>query len=205
MKYSTKKGGFLAVLCGLLIVSCASTKLTSKFADENRRGKPVSDVLVIAVIDKEALRRTFEGKFVTQLRAAGVQADSSADVISIPPSRELEKDLIVKAVERSGNDSVMIIRLIAVEEKEVYTPPSRPSYGYYGDYRHFYSYAQEPGHYRTNTRVRLETNLYDATSERLIWSGESETLNPDSNKQIIDEVIKLVISDLKKNGLLPTK
>ncbi|MBW1896299.1 MAG: hypothetical protein JRI47_04510 [Deltaproteobacteria bacterium] len=113
--------------------------------------------------------------------------------------------MILKAVEEYKNDSVMIIRLIGVEQKEVYTPPPRPSWGYYGDYRHFHAYAHEPGHSRTHTLIRLATNLYDATTERLMWSGESESVDPSSDKQIIDEVIKLIVSDLQKKGFLPGK
>ena len=206
MKQRTLKGLVLAVFSGFLIVSCASsTKMTNTFVDTGFQGKPVSDVLVIAVTDRDALRRSFEGKFVAQLKAAGIEAVSSANVIAIPPSRELEKDMILKAVEEYKNDAVMITRLIGVEEREVYTPPARPSYGYYGDYRHFHAYAHEPGHYRTHTLIRLATNLYDVKTERLMWSGESESLNPDSDKQLIDQVIKLIVSDLLKKGLLPGK
>jgi hypothetical protein len=198
------KGLILAVFCGFLIVSCASSsKLTNTFVDTGFQGQPVSDVLVIAVTDRDALRRSFEGKFVAQLKAAGIEAVSSANAIPIPPSRELEKEMILKAVEDHKNDAVMITRLIGVEEKEVYTRPSRPSWGYYGDYRHFHAYAHEPGHSRTNTLIRLATNLYDVKTERLMWSGESETLNPNSNKELIDQVIRLVVSDLQKKGLLP--
>ncbi len=53
--------------------------------------------------------------------------------------------------------------------------------------------------------VRLATNLYDVKTEKLIWSGKSETLRPDSVNQIIDDVIKVVIKDLQKNKLLPLK
>jgi hypothetical protein len=46
--------------------------------------------------------------------------------------------------------------------------------------------------------VRLVTNLYDVKTEKLIWSGQSETLD-------IDDMIKVVIKDLQKNNLLPQK
>jgi len=51
----------------------------------------------------------------------------------------------------------------------------------------------------------LATNLYDVKTEKLIWSGKSETLNADSTKQMIDDVIEVVIKDLQKNNLLPQK
>jgi len=47
--------------------------------------------------------------------------------------------------------------------------------------------------------------LFPIKTEKLIWSGESETLRPNSIKQTIDDVIKVVIKELQKNKLLPPK
>jgi len=51
----------------------------------------------------------------------------------------------------------------------------------------------------------LETNLYDVKTEKLIWSGQSETFSRDSKDQIIKDVIKAVINDLQKNKLIAPK
>lgn len=61
------------------------------------------------------------------------------------------------------------------------------------------------GAYRTHTFVNLETNLYDAKTEKLIWSGKSETWNPESDAKLLDEVIKAVIKDLKRKGVIKAK
>ncbi len=192
---------------GVLIIACAGTKLTNTQVDESRRGKPVSNILVIGVTykEKEKVRRSFEDRFVTQLRAAGVEAISSGDAISIPADLMLEKDEILKAVHKFNNDAVIITHVVGKESKEVYTPPARSYRGYYGHYGRAYGYAHTTGYSSTNTFYRLATNLYDVKTEKLIWSGKSETLNPDSTKQMIDDVIKVVIKDLQKNNLLPQK
>jgi hypothetical protein len=193
------------VFSGVFFIACAGTKLTHTWMDEAYQGKPVSNILVIAVTYKEDNRKSFENKFVAQLKAAGVKAVSSSNVIPIPADLELKKDDVLKVVKKFKNDAVIITHLIGVEEKESYTPPVRDQGGYYGYYGWVYGYTHEPGYYRTHTLVRLTTNLYDVKTEKLIWSGKSESLDPDSTNQIIDDVIEVLIKDLQKNKLLPTK
>lgn len=193
------------VFSGVFIIACAGTKLTHTWVDETYHGKPVSNILVIAVTHKEDNRQSFEDKFVAQLKVSGAEAVSSSSVIPIPADLELKKEEILKVVKKLKNDAVIITHLVGVEEKESYTPPERDKGGYYGHYGWAYGYTHEPGFYRTHTIVRLATHLYDVKTEKLIWSGESESLDPGSTNQIIDDVIEVLIKDLQKNNLLPTK
>ena len=201
---AVKWSGF-TVFSIFLIVACASTELKQTSMDEAYRGKLLSNILVIAITDKKDARRSFENKFVVLLKATGIDAVSSGDGIPIPADQKLEKDAILKAVEKFGNDAVIITHLVGVEKTEVYNPAPRSYTGYYGYYDNVYGNVHGRGYYSTTTIVRLETNLYDAKTEKLIWSGQSKTWNPDTDRQVNDEVIKEVIQDLQKNKLLPAK
>ena len=195
-----------AMFSGVLIAGCAGgTKLTHTSMDESYGGKSVSNILVIGVTykDKEQVRRSFEDRFVAQLKAAGVEAIPSGDAISIPGDLMLKKDTILKAVNKFNNDAVIITHLIGKEEKEVYSRSNRGPSGYYSYYGWAYGHSLSPDYFSANTTVRLATNLYDVKTEKRIWSGESETLKAGSADQVIDGVIKLVIDDLQIKGLLP--
>lgn len=205
MRHVTIKWFVCAMFSSILMIACAGTKLTHTWVDEARRGKPVSNILVIGVTykEKEEVRRSFEDRFVSQLKAAGIQSISSGDAISIPTDLQLKKEEILKAVQEFNNDAVIITHLIGKEEKDVYTRSDRRPRSYYSYYGWAYDYAHSPGYSSTKTTVRLATNLYDVKTEKLIWSGKSETLAPDSVNQVIDDVINVVIKDLQKNNLLP--
>ncbi len=188
-----------------LIVSCAGTKLTHKQANEAYKGKPVSNILVIAITGNEHNRRSFEREFVAQLESAGVEAISSEDAIPMPPDLELKKETILNAVNQFKNDAVIITHLIDKEEKEVNTRGGQAVGGYYGFYHRRYSYARDPSYSSTSKTLRLETNLYDVKTEKLIWSGQSKTWSRDSKNQIINDVIKVVINDLQNNKMISPK
>ena len=200
--YNFLKLSVLMFVLGVLTSSCASTKLTNTWIDEAYKGKTFSDFLVIAVTEKEGVRRSFEGKFVEYLKETGVDAISSADAITIVEDKKLEKEEILKAVQRYQNDAVIITHLLGEKKEQVYTPPT-VGYGYYGYYNHVYGYVHSPGYYTTHTYVLLETNLYDVGTEKLVWSGRSETWDSGSAKKMINEVIRTVTKEIQKNDLLP--
>jgi len=190
-----------------LIISCAGTEteLTQNQVNEAYKGKPVSNILVIGITGNEDSRRSFEQKFVAQLKSAGVEAISSEDAIPMPPDLKLTKEMILNAVNQFKNDAVIITHLIDKQEKEAITRGGQAYTGYYGFYHSGFSYSHDPGYSSTSKTARLETNLYDVKTEQLIWSGQSKTWSKDSKYQIINDVIKVVIDDLQKNKLISPK
>ena len=97
--------------------------------------------------------------------------------------------------------------LVDVEKHNVSKPASDDFGGFYGYYNYAYDYVHAPGLYSTHTHkfVRLETNLYHIEIDKFMWSGraESRIWHPKSEKRIIDDMIKVVIKDLKRNKLIP--
>ena len=181
-----------------LIISCAGTDVTQKQVDDAYKEKPVSDILVIAITGNEHNRRSFEKKFVAHLKSVGVDAVASEESIPMPPDLDLKKETILDAVNQYENDAVIITQLTGKEARDVYNRGGVTRMGYF-------SYSRNPGYSSTSTTVRLETNLYDAKTGKLIWSGMSKTLSKDSTDQIMNDVIKAVITKLKQNKLIVPK
>jgi len=181
-----------------LIIACAGTEVTEKQVDDTYKGKPVSDILVIAVTGNEHNRRSYEKKFVAHLKSAGVDAIASEGVMPMPADLKLKTEPILDAVNQYENDAVIITQLIGKESKNIRTRGPATRMG-------FFYYSLDPGYSSTSTTVRLETNLYDAKNGKLIWSGKSKTLSSDETDQIMNEVIKAVINDLKSNKLIAPK
>lgn len=197
-----------ALFASLFFFSCATTKITESWKDDGYRGAPFSDLFVIGVAKKENTRRSFENMFVEKLQAAGVQAVSSSSVME--SNQKIEKAAILAAIEKLDIDAVLITRLVSLKEKEIRSPstsdqgrPDDYQGRYYTDYSTAYGFTHQPAQYTTSVRVGLETKLYDARTEKLIWSATSKTANPKSKIKLFDAVIEALVRDLKKNKLLP--
>lgn len=165
-------------------------------------------LLVIGVGENDGARRLFEDTFAKRLAEQGTSAQASWGLL--PQSTQLPEAQIRSAIEGGNFDGVLISRLLSVDQNEEYVPPSTHSvptsyygYGYYGYYGASYAVVHEPGYFKTNTVFRLETNLYSVANSDLVWSGQSETLNPESLTDVIDSMTAAVAKKLKAEKLLP--
>ncbi len=189
-------GFFFSIM--FLMVSCAGTDLTEGQVNDTYKGKPVSDILVIAVTGNEHNRRSYERKFVAQLTSVGVDAVASEKSIPMPGDLKLKTETIFNAVDQYKNDAVIITQLVGKDTKDIYQRGGVTRRGYFG-------YTRNPGYSSTTTKLHLETNLYNAKTGERIWSGKSKTLSKDSPDRIMNEVIKAVITNLQKNKLIAPK
>ena len=186
--------------------SCTNTKMTSVWMDSEKAGTTFNDILIIGIADEEHNRRLFEEQFTTQLKAAGIPSNVSYDLL--PQGIDINRDTVSAAIEGKTVDAVIVTHLVAVEEETVYRPSMdyQPAYGYYNGlysyYPHVHTYVHQPGYYTTHDIVKLETNLYEVATEQLVWSAQSSSFAPESAKEVIDELVNLVIKDLQQKGLI---
>jgi hypothetical protein len=188
------------------VVACSgsSTKITQTHLEATQVGRPIKDVLIIAMIEDQTIRAILEKHFVDWLNVKGVEAVASADLLPIDSGTKLEKEAIVAVIDRYENDAILITRLVGYGETEVFSR-GRPQffYNYYGFYNLGLAYVTWPTVYGENVQFNLETGLYDVKTESLIWAGESQIKNPKTTGQAIGQVVEMVMKELEKNGFLP--
>jgi hypothetical protein len=186
-----KKGLFCsaALIALLVMTSCApTTKLTSLWKDE-RYDKPLNKVMVIGVAEKPVNRRIFEREFTYQLKELGVDTVPSFQIF--PWDEMLEKDIIVSKIKELDIDTVLITSL--TDKKVINT-----------EVRYYQTYASSYSAVYSDKLVSLETNLFDAGTEKLIWAATSDTFLKDGanvNKEI-RKFINIMIKQLSEDGLL---
>ena len=199
----------LAVTLGLIAVfatACTRGPLTSTWTEPGTAPQPYRDLVVFGVAPNPTIRRAYEDNFVDALQAAGVRARAAHTLLS---DRDVgSAKAVQEAVGKSGADGVIITYLAAQADdanpvwKSTHVVPSiyGKLYPYYG---RILSDVTTPGYYADYNALRLEANLYNAARATLVWSGRSETLDPNSEQTMISEVIAAVIDKLKADGFLP--
>jgi len=131
----------------------------------------------------------------------------------LPESNQLSEEQIRGAIEGGGFDGVLITRVLSVDKDKEYTPGSTYNnprtryygggYGYYGFYGTTYAEVHEPGYFDTSTTFRLETNLYSVATNGLVWTGQSETVDPESIPDARTSMTDAVAKKLKEEKLIP--
>ena len=190
----------MAVIAIFIITSCATTgtTFTSVWKDKAYEGGTLNKIFVIGASKKPNIRKMFEDEFVNQLKAQG--ADGVASYNTLSPEKMLAKGAILGPVHRLEADSVLITKLILREAAIKYVPPQHRNIN--TQYSRSYNYAFNRGYILQDEAVSLETNLYDARNQKLIWSALSETFIRGSDDEVIKKLIMKIIKDLRKQNLL---
>ncbi|MEN2281191.1 hypothetical protein AAGF08_03570 [Algoriphagus sp. SE2] len=199
-----------------ILVSCSpSTKIIGSWTGPNTPSEPYKSIFVTGITENLVARQTFENDIDAQLEARKVTAVSSFDII--PPgfrATEENKEATLKAIREGGSDAILTVALLDQTSETRYVPGttmySPMSYGgYYGRFYGYYSYYNpvmyDPGYYATDKNYYLEMNLYDANTEQLVWSAQSETTNPSSIETFSRSFSELVVNQLIKDGLISGK
>lgn len=198
----------LALISGVVACSGTKTSIPLSWRNPSYEATVFKKLLVIGVGENDGARRLFEDRFAEALANEGATAQASWGML--PKSDRLTEEEIRGAIQGGNFDGVLITRLLSVDQDEEYVPGRTYSvpttyhgYGYYGYYGTSYAMVHEPGYFKTNTTFRLETNLYAVSDSGLVWSGQSETLNPESISEIIDSMTTAVAKKLKEEKLIP--
>jgi hypothetical protein len=183
----------LAAAC--VLSGCASTTLLSTWREPGVGQLSFQKVLVIAPSHDPSLRRAAEEELARRIKRA--QAIPSYTLI---PEAELENDEAVRARAKSeGFDGVVVMRVVSVDKQATWVPGAWTGRYYaYGGWP-----AYDPGQIQINTYVRVETNVYSARDDKLVWASASRTTNPSNVNSLVASTAKAVGKEMKKQGLIP--
>ncbi|MDW7772376.1 MAG: hypothetical protein SCH71_05730 [Desulfobulbaceae bacterium] len=205
------KAGVTALLLSVFLLhGCSSTRVTGVWKKSDYLGGPFATILVVGLTYDQSTKNIWEDVMADQLRKNGVKTTTSTRCF--PGDPEITKDKILDYVSTQGIEGVLVTRLVDVLEETRYYPPTASYYSgyYYGGHRYryynhfgtYYDMVYSPGYTATYTRVLLETNLYDAATQELVWSMSSDTFDPDSTGKLAQSVSRKVIESLQKDNLI---
>ena len=198
---------YLRLICTIffvLLASCETIQPNAIWRDPSYQSHPAK-VLVVGVSKSAVTRRLFEEEFVRQLNARGTQAVASYSVL--PDKAQNDQALITEKMKSLGADTLLITRQVSKKTMQIYVPGTvyyPPPH--YGTWRKYYGYGYQaistPGYMTENEYAVIETNLYDANNEKLIWAASSEVGMFGTNLERIQSYIGAMLKTMSEQGLL---
>ena len=198
----------LACACAGILAGCAahSTNLVDMWRDPTASPRPMHSVLVVALRRDETSRRIWEDGFVAALVKQGVNGTPSYSIFQqgVPDTAAIED-----AVRDKNFEGVLFAHSLGARTQQTYVPGytrfepvwvrSRWSYNYHT----YWAEVHEPGYVETDRIVRHRVDLWNTTGDwQLVWSGTTESFNPNSSADVNRHIAKLIVPELVEQGFV---
>ena len=205
----------LVLLASLPACKKTQTNITQSYRNPGFEETVFKKLFVIGVTQDHETRQAFENALTSAISAQGGGATASWSVL--PKTEQLTEEEFRAAIAAGGFDGVLLTRLLSVDhESTAYTAPSTYNnprtryytgggwgYGFYGFYGTTFAQVHEPGYFETSTTLKLESTLYSVATDGLVWTGQSQTIDPDSIEDARASVTAAVAEKLKSERLIP--
>jgi hypothetical protein len=193
----------LLILAGLVLVAgCATTRLVDTWKDPAFTGPAFKKMLVVGVTNSDSNRRVFEDGFARALQAAGTAGAPSYP--SIPQKGAITNVQLDEAVKATGADSVLVTRVLRVK-RDVNVTPGYVSPGFYGrGWGGYYggAWAAMPPDVNVYDVLTIESTLFNARTDKPVWSGTNEVTDPRSVQAATEEIAKNLVTKMKADGVI---
>lgn len=210
MRPFLRGGALIAVLFLVALPLVASTKIIHRWV---LTGEPIPQfhrMLVASIMENYVIRQEFEDQMKTLLANYGVEGVQSYMVL--PPKNEMMEGELKQRIQESSLDSVLVIRpkSVRTETQEVvtsgiYTPP--PGYYTFWPYWNtvYSGFYPTSSYTKENVVVRVEFNLYSTKDEKLIWSGETDTIYSTDFDKLGKNYAQTLVKQLRKDKIIRKK
>ncbi|MFZ4857231.1 MAG: hypothetical protein ACOYL3_12625 [Desulfuromonadaceae bacterium] len=193
----------LIFLSMVALSGCASVSLLHSAKDPAVPVKQYKKLLVVGIAERPQMRQVFEEVFAGEVRKGGADAIASYSITGV--NDKLSRAAVVEAVKKSGADGVITTRLVGSSKKSAvrtgFVMVDRGVNAFYGASVSYAEFVHQPVEVVTSTQVSIETNLFDAGTGMMVWSGTSSAVNPEGIINVSTQVADIAIKAMKKDGL----
>jgi hypothetical protein len=194
-----------ALVAGWLAgTSCSSTTFVSTWRapDAGPMQAKGAKVAAVVMMRSDPSRRAAEDRLAHEISLHGAIGVPSYTIIpNIDPTKEGEARSLMQQAQVAA---VVVLRPVGVDKTLEVTPAySDPMYGGYwgGYYGHGWGGAYGGTAY-VKTTVYVETLIYSLLQNKLLWGGQSKTVDPQNVDQVVMEIAVAAGDELEHEGML---
>lgn len=189
----------------LMVFGCSMdpeiTKVKNVWKYDQYSGGYLDQVLIVGKPRRPEARIQYEDHIGDILQKRKIDIIKSYTVI--PEMNDLNRDTVKGAADSGSIKTVLVTKVIGVDEKEVLLPQTQQMeyvYTPHGTFMRPYLDGPQLVHF---TKVRLETALFEVKSEKLLWSATSAIMNPENADEAIEDFTKAIVQRLEQDAFIP--
>jgi len=208
----------IAFILALAFCSCSNSSMRIMATWVNKEDKPVPQpgkhkIFIFVMTQNYDVQVNLENDLADAAESKGIRTVKSIDAFG--PILTLDKlpknEVLLKAIRDLGCDGIFTVALVDQESKTHYVAGSSASagfvpyagYGYY--YSGYYAYSPtfySPGYYETDKTYFIESNLFNAVTEKMLISMQSKVVNPPTAMKASKQYTQMLVTELQAQGFM---
>ncbi len=202
---------FLLISISMLLGSCSpQVKTTATWLNkDNLSPEPYKSIFIMVLSENMHVKTIMEDDLAAAAKARGLKVYTSINEFGPIGLKEIKniKDIVANKLKTLNCETIFLIALVDKQSETRYVPGSSTAYspysnyGRYGTYGNYYGYSTgyyTPGYYTTDKNYFIESNLYDAKTEKLIMSIQSKAENPEEIEKSSKTYMKSLMFEIDK-------
>jgi hypothetical protein len=214
MKAIFQKTAICLAMAVMLGACSTPTMVSSSWRKPQATANGFHNIFVAAITKEISTKQSIENGLQTLLQQKGLTIEKSVDVFpqTFSSSQRPQRELVLSKIQGTNADGILTVALLRKETESHYIPGSggfyNPGlrYGYYNRfwsyYNNYYPSIYSPGYYDETKVYYIETNLYNAKTEELIWTAQTRTYDPTSTESFLKGYVNAIYDRMLKDGLI---
>ena len=209
-----KKRNWLVWLAILAFISACgpTTRITSTWKSPEIAPGKYDKIMVLGIIREadRTLKQSMENHLVGDLKQLGYNAFSAYQEYGPKAFDGMNEEQANKKLAADGIDAVVTVVLLD-KQKERYYVPAQVMYTPYityhnhlwGYYHSIYTRIDGPGYYEVSTKYFWESNFYDLSINKLVYSVQTQSFESASTDKLAHEYGQKIIKSMVTDNVLP--
>lgn len=209
---------FLSIIAGAM--ACTPTsKMVMSLAAPDLEPKRYENLSILSMLPSMDARTRVEVAVATKMQEEGINGKATFTLFTFAGNQEVMeqidlspeelKEVVREKVAKNKIDGLLTITLLDAQQEERYVAGSSigvsiayngyPTYAYNPYDYYAYAYGEvfsKPGYYVNSSTYFLELNMYDISTEKLLWSGQMTVKDPSSIHKEEEKFAEVIIHEL---------
>lgn len=206
-----KKLLLFSLLCLAFVIGCSGPETTVTGTWKNDSvDKKFDNLRVVSLSLIESTDLTIEQQIAQALTKKGISTSTDVNLTSEDLNdNDTQKEDILQKIKNNDVDAILTISVIDSDTEtryvigaEEYDPIT--TFGYYDTFTGYYNYRYpaDPDYYTLEKTYFMEANIFDAETEKLVWSAQSEIYHPGDLEKFADAFAKEIADRLDEENII---
>ena len=208
----------LALILMTGVSSCSNSSMRIMATWINKKDMPVAQpgkhkIFIFVMTQNYEAQVNLETDLAAAAEKRGIQTVKSIDAFGpiITVDKLPKSEVLLKAIRDLGCDAIFTVAVVDQQSQTYYNPGSAsvglfvPYSGYGYGYSGYYAYSPAfytPGYYTTEKTYFIESNLFNANTEKMLMSMQSKVVNPPTIIKASKQYTDMLVTELQAHGFM---